>query len=360
MARHRAVDAAPVAPRPDGQPHRRRRRGRAVRRCGRSSGRWRCGGPCGSSPGTCSRPSLAAPDAGSPTPSDDGSPRKLSGRRRARTATGSATRCDQIVEYLDRPRGVHAAAPRRAPDLGGTFTAAPGTKWSADVALMTRLLTILMADGLVVRGRNAGALAHLPADVDVDGQLARRAHGAARPGAGLRPARRAAAVDVRAGDRGRPHLVARVDEGRGPRPRSPTIDAMPVALDDGSTGWVLPTTPPTSPRRPRSSRGWRCCRRSTRPRWAGASGASTSTRRTRRTCSTRPATPAPPCGSTGGSSGAGCRTSDERVRLVLLEEVSPDARRRLDVEADRLDAFLGGEHITNVFASPQVRHERLR
>ena len=58
----------------------------------------------------------------------------------------------------------------------------------------------------------------------------------------------------------------------------------------------------------------------------------------------------------------GCWVQDEheRVRLVLLEEVSPDARRRLEAEVDRLDAFLGGEHITNVFASPQVRQERLR
>jgi hypothetical protein len=31
----------------------------------------------------------------------------------------------------------------------------------------------------------------------------------------------------------------------------------------------------------------------------------------------------------------------------------------LDTEAARLDEFLGGEHITNVFASPQMKHERL-
>jgi hypothetical protein len=51
---------------------------------------------------------------------------------------------------------------------------------------------------------------------------------------------------------------------------------------------------------------------------------------------------------------------DERVELVLMEDISRDARRMLDAQAARLDDLLRGEHITNVFASPQVRQERLR
>ena len=50
---------------------------------------------------------------------------------------------------------------------------------------------------------------------------------------------------------------------------------------------------------------------------------------------------------------------EERVRLILMEEISRDARRLLDVEAARLDEFLRGEHITNVFASPQMKHQRI-
>src|SRR4029077_2564675 len=42
------------------------------------------------------------------------------------------------------------------PDLGGTFTAAPGTKWSTELPTMTRLLTLLTATGAVVRGHNDG------------------------------------------------------------------------------------------------------------------------------------------------------------------------------------------------------------
>ncbi len=138
------------------------------------------------------------------------------------------------------------------------------------------------------------------------------------------------------------------------------LDATPVALDDGSIGWVatddtadlvvaasiepwvalLPTLDPTT-------MGWRERRFYLDPAHT------------------------PYLFDSAGNAGTtvwvdgrvvGCWVQDEqeRVRLVLLEEVSSDARRRLDAEADRLDAFLGGEHITNVFASPQVRHERLR
>jgi hypothetical protein len=57
----------------------------------------------------------------------------------------------------------------------------------------------------------------------------------------------------------------------------------------------------------------------------------------------------------------GCwvQDADERVQLVLLEEVSTRAQRLLDIEVGRLDEFLRGEHITNVFASPQMKHQRL-
>jgi hypothetical protein len=57
----------------------------------------------------------------------------------------------------------------------------------------------------------------------------------------------------------------------------------------------------------------------------------------------------------------GCWVQDEqdRVQLVLLEEVSRRARRALDGEVARLDEFLRGERITNVFASPQMKHQRI-
>src|SRR3954454_2434011 len=63
--------------------------------------------------------------------------------------------CEHIVDRL-----AHAELSARElrdalPHLAGTFTAAPGSKWSAEVPTMTRLLTILSATGEVVRGHNA-------------------------------------------------------------------------------------------------------------------------------------------------------------------------------------------------------------
>jgi hypothetical protein len=43
----------------------------------------------------------------------------------------------------------------------------------------------------------------------------------------------------------------------------------------------------------------------------------------------------------------------------MLEDLSQRQQRVLDAEAARLDEFLGGDHITNVFASPQMKHQRL-
>ena len=55
----------------------------------------------------------------------------------------------------------------------------------------------------------------------------------------------------------------------------------------------------------------------------------------------------------------GVAGDDERIRPVLMEELGRDATRRLTREVARLDAFLGGEHVTNVYTSPQMRGERL-
>ena len=46
-------------------------------------------------------------------------------------------------------------------------------------------------------------------------------------------------------------------------------------------------------------------------------------------------------------------------QLILLEEVGSSARRTLDAEVERLDAFLAGERITNVYTSHLMRGARL-
>lgn len=266
---------------------------------------------------------------------------------------------DLIVEHLAGREGSTRQLRDALPALGGSFTAAPGTKWSADVALMTRLLAILMADGRIVRGRNAGHW-----------RISRPMWTATASWLG-EPLTPLDAGPAYAG------LVERLLGTFGPateddltwwlgstkravRTALADVDAISVALEDGSTAWVarddtadlvaapsiepwvalLPTLDPTT-------MGWRERRFYLDPAHT------------------------PYLFDSAGNAGTtvwvdgrvvGCWVQDaqERVRLVLREEVSPDARRRLDAEVDRLDEFLGGEHITNVFASPQVRQERLR
>ena len=130
-------------------------------------------------------------------------------------------------------------------------------------------------------------------------------------------------------------------------------------LDDGSTGWVLPDDtadlegPPSTdpwvallPVLDATTMGWRD-----------------------RTFYLDPAhTPylfdrAGNGGTTIWTNGriVGCWVQDEhgQARLILMEPVSKSTQRMLDAEATRLDDFLGGEHITNVFASPQMKHQRI-
>lgn len=60
----------------------------------------------------------------------------------------------------------------------------------------------------------------------------------------------------------------------------------------------------------------------------------------------------------------GCWVQDDRdprapVRLLVREDLDRGARAALEVEADRLTSWLDGVRITNVYASPQMRGARL-
>jgi hypothetical protein len=58
---------------------------------------------------------------------------------------------------------------------------------------------------------------------------------------------------------------------------------------------------------------------------------------------------------------AGCWVQDEKEQVmpIIMSEVSREQRRLLDIQATRLDEFVDGEHIHNVFASPQMKHQPL-
>jgi hypothetical protein len=58
----------------------------------------------------------------------------------------------------------------------------------------------------------------------------------------------------------------------------------------------------------------------------------------------------------------GCwvQTEDGTVRVVYRGEPGPDAREALADEAARLTRWFGGEVVSSVYASPQMRGEKLQ
>jgi hypothetical protein len=263
-----------------------------------------------------------------------------------------------IVECLDGRELTTKALRDELPHLGGTFMAAPGSKWSAEVAAVTRLLTILTATGAVARGRNAGHwrisrprwtsmaswLGHelIPTDVEPGyAAIVRRLLWT------FGPATEADLVWWLGSTKGvvRTCLLAN--------------EALEVLLDDGSTGWVLPNDTLDLEQRPEHE-PWVALLPTLDPTTMGW----------RQRDFYLEAEHTPYLFDRAGNGGTtvwvngrivGCWVQDERQRVlpILLAEASRDQRRLLDIEVARLDEFVGGEHIHNVFASPQMKHQPL-
>ena len=263
-----------------------------------------------------------------------------------------------IVACLDGRELTAKALRDQLPHLGGTFMAAPGTKWSAEVAAVTRLLTILTATGAVVRGRNAGHwrisrprwtsmagwLGHemIPTDVE-PGYAAIMRHLLWTFG----PATEADLVWWLGSTKGVVRTALRDN------------DAGEVQLDGGATGWVLPNDT-IDLEQPAEHEPWVALLPTLDPTTMGW--------RQREFYLDAEHTPylfdrAGNGGTTVWVNGriAGCWVQDERERVVpvIMAEASRDERRLIDIEVTRLDEFVGGEHIHNVFASPQMKHRPL-
>lgn len=242
--------------------------------------------------------------------------------------------------------------------LGGTFVSADGTKWAAEVSLMSRLLTIFAAEGLVVRATNAG---HWRISRPTFTSMARWL---GRP---IEPTdeRSGYAEVVRRwlwtfGPGTEADLVWWLGGTKGAvRQALVDVGAITVGLDGGGTGFVLPDDTADLEAEP------------DREPWVALLPTLDSTTMgwRERDFYLDPAH-VPFLFDRAGNGGStiwvdgrivGCWVQDEheRVQLILREDLSPAHHRLLDVEVARLDEFLGGEHITNVFASPQMRGDRL-
>ncbi len=260
-----------------------------------------------------------------------------------------------VLARLEDGSELDAATLRREVPLLDTRIGFGAGRWAVQSAVAPRILTLLGARGLVVRGRNK---AHW--------RISRPQWTATTTWLGEQPQpwteREGYAELVRRwlrtfGPGTETDLAWWLGATKGAvRSALADVEAVRVGLDSGDTGWVLPgddgPEPEVSPwaallpTLDATTMGWK-----------------------QRDFYLDPAD-VPYLFDTAGNGGTtawwngrvvGCwvQDPDGSVRVVLRSDPGAQARRRLDAEARRLTDWFGGEVVTSVFASPQVRGERL-
>ena len=256
-----------------------------------------------------------------------------------RLSDGSALTAQQLREQV--------------PELEGRVEMAPGKKWGGSIPMGPRVLTQLGLEGEIVRGRNTSHW-----------RVSRPEWTLTRTWLGEKPVRASA-------EEGYAELVRRWLVSFGPgttadihwwlgatvgavKKALTALEAVEVSLDRGTTGWVLPhdVGPPPDEPEPWAAllpvldptvMGWK-----ERGFYLGEHG--------------------PALFDTNGNAGTtawwdgrvvGCWVQDENgvVEVRLLERLPSAATRALDVEAERLTAWLDGVRVGTVYPSPAMRAE---
>ncbi|NLT06120.1 MAG: winged helix DNA-binding domain-containing protein [Solirubrobacterales bacterium] len=231
--------------------------------------------------------------------------------------------------------------------LAGTIRVGEGTKWGADVPIAPRVLTVLSAEGLVVRSSNAGGwTASRPLWALTEAWL----------GAPIEPLGEAEATAA---------LVARWLRAFGPgteedvrwwlgstktavRRALADVGAVAVDLGAGQVGYLLgDDLDPPEPVEPwaallpgldPTTMGWK-----ERDFYLGAH---------RDELFDRAGNAGPTAWWEGRIVGGWRQDPDGAIELQLLEDVGADARAALAAEADRLAAWIDGARVTFRFPSP--------
>ena len=262
-----------------------------------------------------------------------------------RLADGAALSAKQLREEL--------------PELEGRTTPGPNAKsWDVSVAFAPRVLTLLGAEGLIVRGDNAGHWR------------------TSRPTWTLMSAWLGAQPEPLDAREGYAELVQRYLATFGPATEADIVwwlgatktavraalidvEAVPVELDSGATGFVLPGDEQEE-QEPEGAGEWAALLPVLDPTVMGWK---------ERGFYLDPGH-VPYLFDTNGNGGTtawldgrivGCwvQDDDSRVRVVPTERLATRDRARLDVEAERLTEFLDGVVISSVYKSQQMKGERL-
>ena len=257
-------------------------------------------------------------------------------------------RLEQATLAAIRERGSATAAELRTvvPGLRKQVLVSEGKAYETTVSMANRVLTVLAAQGRIVRGRPGGTW------VGTQYRWLPPEQWSAELGAAVADDAMPALAEARV------ELVRRWLAAFGPgtvadlkwwtgwsltelRPALATIGPDEVDLG-GTTGLVLPDDPhddaPTSG--PDPSRGSGCCPRSTRRSWGGSSATGTSVRTAPR-CSTATATPARRSGPTAGWSAAGRTARTAPSRCGCSRTSGRRSRTRWNGAAGALEAWLG-------------------
>ena len=263
---------------------------------------------------------------------------------------------DAVMERLAGGDELSAKALREElPVLAGTVRIGGDTKWAAEVSMAPRILVQLGADARIVRGRNASHwrvsqpqwtsmaawLGEVPEPLDeADGyaELVRRWLLTFGPGTetdivwwlgSTKSAVRRALAD---------------------------LEAVPVSLDSGDTGWLLGDDVEPEP----GVEPWGALLPALDPTLMGWK---------QRDFYLDPEH-TPYLFDTNGNGGTtawwngrvvGCwvQDPDASVRVILREDVGTDGVAALDREAERLTGWLDGEIVNSIYASRQMREAKL-
>lgn len=265
-----------------------------------------------------------------------------------------AARQAVLTRLADGPATV-AELRASVPELAGMIGGTTDKKWDRPVSVAPWVLTHLGLEGAIVRGRNAG---HWRLNKPTWLRTRDWLHEVPEP---LEEAAGYAELVRSWLSTFGPGTTGDIQWWLGSTKTAVTraladVEAVEVALDDGSTGWVLPEdTDDIGPVEP-----WAALLPALDPTVMGWKS---------RGFYLDPAH-VPFLFDTNGNAGTtawwdgrivGCWVQDDAgvVRLSLLEDVGPQGRAALDHEAERLTAWLGGTVIGNVYASLQMKRARL-